>query len=83
MSENPFPKVYATSMAASIEALCNNGGDAGLVRAQVVHELLVACLAAGDDPARLQAAVAAAFRAQAATRAGQATLAMMVPEGTA
>jgi hypothetical protein len=54
-----------------------------LVPAQVVHELLLVCLAAGDDPARLQAAVTAAFMARAAATAGQTTLAAMVPEGKA
>jgi hypothetical protein len=81
-----FPKVYVNAIATTIEARCNNssnGSDAGLVRAQVVHELLLACLAAGDDPARLQAAATAAFRARAAATGGQMTLAAMVPEGKA
>jgi hypothetical protein len=47
MGDEHFPKVYANAMATTIEALGNDGSDAGLARAQVVHELLLACLAAG------------------------------------
>jgi hypothetical protein len=83
MSANTFAKVYATAMATSIDGVRCNGGDPAWMRAHVLHEFLLACFAAGDDPAMLNAAASAAFKARVPVPAGQLGLAMMTPAGSA
>jgi hypothetical protein len=68
--EITFAKIYATAMAASINAVRCNGGDPAWMRPCVLHKFLLACFAAGNDPALLKATIASAFKARAPANAG-------------